>query len=32
MYVFDSNAFLAFLRGEEGAPEVRSLLTSGGNC
>ena len=32
MFVFDSNAFLAFLRGESSAPEVRSLLTSGENC
>ncbi len=32
MYVFDSNAFIAFLRGESGAQNVRLLLESGAKC
>ena len=32
MFVFDSNAFIAFLRGEAGAQNVRFLLESNAKC
>lgn len=32
MLVFDSNAFIAFLRGEKGAQTVRSIFDSGEPC